>query len=197
MKTNNKLTGTNSLFRTLLVGVVMLGGSLMAAAQSGGGGGAGKVSVHDIHFNMVELKPANPELGFKAETIEVGLLVPAVQKIREAAARVKLSGDGWDLTIPVFGHGDRTRVAKIVLWTTEAAGAPAGESLILNIKDQSGQTRQVRIPSMDIAISVLPTDMDVLSASAKHTTVNELTLGDGSVRPILIGMLLPAIQKVR
>jgi hypothetical protein len=46
-----------------------------AAHGTGGGGGAGKVSYSDLSVT-------NPDPG------AVGLLVPAVQKVREAAARL-------------------------------------------------------------------------------------------------------------
>src|SRR5689334_12294166 len=118
----------NNLIKSTLIATAILGGALAAMAQ--GGMGAGKVVFQD--FPIVSPKPANQELGFKAETVEVALLLPAIQKVREAAARVHLEGEGWEVDIPVYGKSDRTKMAKIVFWMSEATG-PNGEQKVLNV----------------------------------------------------------------
>lgn len=182
--------------KVFLVAAVLLGGifaSGTAQAQL-------TERSYSREYGMVQLRPENQRQGFRAENLDISVLLPAVQKVRVAAARIKVAGEGFEVEIPAFGYADKTRTAKVMLWTSELVGSAGALKLVLNIKDQMGELRQVPIATADIAITILPAvqqDSEPLAASVRLNSVAEAIQADGSVRPILIGMLLPAVQKVR
>ncbi|MBX7135217.1 MAG: hypothetical protein K1X67_21320 [Fimbriimonadaceae bacterium] len=200
MKTsvNNKLIRKARAATIAFVALATLFGSVgltrPAYAQ-----GQGKVSVHDISFGPATVNPASPDLGLTTESLEVSLLLPAVQKVREAASRMRVSGHGWSVELPVYGDTMPT-IAKFKLWVERST---AEQGYVLNIRLQDGEVRRMPIQVNEIAIQVQPATqsdrriIEVDAASVKHHTVANVLMGDGSVRPILIGLLLPAVQKVR
>lgn len=182
---------------SLLVVTSLIGG--LALSRPAGAQGQGKVSVHDISFGPATVNPSAGEMDLTGESMEVSLLLPAVQKVRDAASRMQVSGHGWSVDLPVFGDTTPT-IAKFKLWVERST---QNNGFVLNIRMQDGEVRRMPIQVNEIVIRVQPATqsdrrtVEVDAASVRHHTIGNVLMGDGSVRPILIGMLLPAIQKVR
>ncbi|HRF61208.1 MAG TPA: hypothetical protein PLH94_14995 [Fimbriimonadaceae bacterium] len=162
--------------------------SSTAQAQS-----AGKVSVHDISFGPIAVQPVSPDLTLN-ESTEIALLLPAVQKVREAAARLQFIGDGWSAEVPIYGNNVRV-IRKARAWMTSNT-----DGLRLHVQMGDGATQTFPALGNDFAIRVLPAvqngrAVEIESASARHHAIGSALMADGSVRPVLIGLLLPAIQK--
>ena len=69
--------------------------------------------------------------------------------------------------------------------------------------DSDGSVIEWEVPSPNFTVRLLPAvqsdrrTYNVQAATVRHHTFGALRNVDGSTTPILIGMLLPAVQKVR
>jgi prepilin-type processing-associated H-X9-DG protein len=177
----------------LAVGAIAGSALLSQPAVAQGGGGAGKVNVHDISFVIPNITPLNPDLPLADQHIEVAMLLPAVQKVREAAARMKVIGDGWNLDFPLFS-GEVPTHRKFKIWfDRDAAGA-----LMVHVANAEGDVREMAVPNTQMAINFLPAVQsdgnvyEVETASSRHSGGMQVLMGDGSVRFIRGDVYIPS-----
>jgi len=171
------------------------------AAAQGSNQGWGKWEVNlklddgNDHLAVNSTGVGEVELGLIAgggdDDILIGMLLPAVQKVREAAARAKLD----------LGEGNNQLKVTVRGWDPVKVDATSGggnDSIWIDI-DRTPQ-RSAADGSRAAATVTLNSgegdDQLKLNTSGVDQLDLDLTSGGGNDQ-ILIGMLLPAVQKVR
>ena len=199
---NNKskrfVLGRAHVLSLALLAVGAIAGSAMLS-QSAVAQGGGKVQMQDFHFTM-KLAAHNPDFPFANEHAEIGLLVPAVQRLSEPAGEVRLKGDGWSMTIPVFG-GAKPFHQNLKVWVDVVYGG----GFEFHISDGSGEVRHARALGTNVSVGITERTSGLIysgesggmeSAVVKHVGGMQVALGDGSVRSIRSDVYLPPMQQV-
>lgn len=177
-----------------IVGGALLSQPAVAQAHGGGGGGAGKVSMRDFSFVVPPMPPLNPDFPLKNQHVEVAILLPAVQKVREAAARMKLVGNGWALELPLFS-GEMPTHRRFKIWFT----SDSDQGLEVHVANQNSEERKMQVESSNMAINFLPAVQsdgnvyEVETASSRHIGGANFSFGDGSVRFMRGDTYIPAL----
>ena len=122
------------------------------------------------------------------EQVEVGLLLPAVQKVREAAAKSPTQVD--DVKSP--GNSEEILIGLLLPAVQKVRDAANKPEQTNNLKDASGEggTAGLLLPAVQ---KVREAANKTEQPSDQVDDVKSPTEGE----EILIGLLLPAVQKVR
>jgi hypothetical protein len=181
----------NSALRTLnlrrFTGLACMAAMLFALASS---------SIAQVPRRQLDFGPTSMSSGEEPGIIAIliGLLLPAVKEGDRAVAQLSVMTAEGEVNIPVAAGTSRKAVDFRCFMTRD----PEKRTLLLNVENtKTKRLYQVPTKSTSVGIRLSFDDSLDVMASATARGFDRMVLGDGSVQPIPVMLLLPAVQKVR